>query len=606
MTALPPPHGGKLTELLVSPAEAARYRTASKDFPSWDLTARQLSDLELLLTGAFSPLTGFMNQADYASVLQHGRLVTYRDELMSVAPGVLPPATLAGPFASALPCTARQAEPAPDSIRGRRERPNGLLWPIPVTLDVTEKFAEGLSAGQHIALRDAEGVLLAVMQITDIWKPDKSLEATQLYGTQDSNHPGVHFLLNQTHPVYLGGRVFGIELPAHYDFIDLRLTPREVREAFTRAGWRKTVAVHTQQPMHRAQIEAATLAAGMAEANLFIHPIAGPSKPGDGGHYTRMRCYEQTLRYYPEATALLALLPLSLRHAGSRETLLFAIIRKNFGCSHILMLDSPERAEYSDQPLSGDQEELGIEIVPAHNMLYVEERAEYLPGDQVTPTQRVLALSNAELTRRLAEDLEIPQWFSYPEIVAELRRIHLPKYRQGVTLFFTGLSGSGKSTIARALLAKLMELGNRSVTLLDGDVVRKHLSSELGFSREHRNLNILRIGFVASEITKHGGIAICAPIAPYEATRRQVREMVTACGGFIEVYVSTPLEICESRDRNGLYAKARAGLIKEFTGISDPYEVPHDAEVVIDTQDYSPLEAAQLVLNKLSIEGYLR
>jgi len=567
MTALPSPHGGKLTELLVSSAEAAQYKAASKDFPSWDLTARQLSDLELLLTGAFSPLTGFMNQADYASVLQHGRLA------------------------------------------------NGLLWPIPITLDVTEKFSEGLSAGQHIALRDPEGVLLAVMQITDIWKPDKSLEATQLYGSQagpeqgrrDSNHPGVHFLFNQVHPFYLGGRVFGIELPAHYDFIHLRLTPREVREAFTRAGWRKIVAVHTQQPMHRAQIEAAALAARMTGANLFIHPVAGPSKPGDGGHYTRIRCYEQALRYYPEGSTLLSLLPLSLRHAGPREALLFAIIRKNFGCSHVLMVDSPENlAEHSDQPLSTHQQELGIEILPVHNMLYVEDRAEYLPSDQVKPTQRIFALSNTELTRRLAEDLEIPQWFSYPEIVAELRRIHLPKYRQGVTLFFTGLSGSGKSTIARALLAKLMELGNRSVTLLDGDVVRKHLSSELGFSREHRNLNILRIGFVASEITKHGGIAICAPIAPYEATRRQVREMMTAYGGFIEIHVSTPLEICESRDRKGLYAKARAGLIKEFTGISDPYEIPQDAELVIDTRDYSPLEAAQLVLNKLAMEGYLR
>ena len=576
MTSLPSPHGGELTELLVSPAEAARYKAAAKDFPSWDLSARQASDLELLLTGAFSPLTGFMNQADYASVLQHGRLVTYRDELMS-----------------------RQA--------GRRERPNGLLWPMPVTLDVTEKFAEGLAADQHIALRDAEGVLLAVMQITDVWKPDKSLEAAQILGSRDNSHPGVHFLLHQAHPVYVGGRVFGIELPAHYDFIHLRLGPREVREAFARAGWRKTIAVHTQQPMHRAQIEAATLAAGMAEANLFIHPVVEPSKPGDGGHYARIRCYEQALRYYPEGSTLLSLLPLSLRHAGPRETLLFAIVRKNFGCSHILMMDSDEGiAEHSDQLLTTHQKALGIEILPVRNMLYVEERAEYLPGDQVKPTQRVLALSNTELTRRLTEDLEIPQWFSYPEILAELRRSHLAKNKQGVTLFFTGLSGSGKSTIARALLARLMELGDRSVTLLDGDVVRKHLSSELGFSREHRNLNILRIGFVASEITKHGGIAICAPIAPYEATRRQVREMMAAYGGFIEIYVSTPLEVCESRDRKGLYAKARAGLVKEFTGISDPYEIPQDAELVIDTQDYSPLEAAQLVLNKLAMEGYLR
>lgn len=552
MTSLPSPHGGHLSELLAAPADAEQLKIQSRDFPSWDLNSRQLNELELLLNGAFSPLTGYLSEADYNSVLQRGRLT------------------------------------------------NGLLWPIPICLDVTQEFSGRLAPDQYVALRDKEGVLLAVMQVTDIWRPDKSLEAMQIYGVEDSRHPEVHYLLNNVHPVYLGGRIFGIELPVHYDFAHLRLTPRAAREAFDRAGWSRTLGAHTQQPMHRAQIEAAMLAASRANARLFIQPLAGLSNPGDTGHYTQVRCYEQALRYYPEGSALLALLPLPPRHAGLRETLLYAIIRKNFGCTHILMMDTP------DQPPHADQQDLGIEFCPVPDMIYVEQRAEYLPGDEITPAQRTLTLSNTELAVMLAESREIPLWFSYPEIIAELRRAHLPRNRQGVTVFFTGLSGSGKSTLAKALLAKLMEIGERTVSLLDGDVVRKHLSSELGFSREHRNVNILRIGFVASEITKHGGIAICAPIAPYAATRRQVREMVTAQGGFIEIYVSTPLEVCEERDRKGLYAKARAGVLKEFTGISDPYEIPDDAEIVIDTRKYSPLQATQVILDKLTAAGYLR
>ena len=356
----------------------------------------------------------------------------------------------------------------------------------------------------------------------------------------------------------------------------------------------------------------------MAEANLLIHPVVGMTKPGDVDHFSRVRCYEQLLKHYPEQTTTLSLLHLAMRMAGPREALWHAIIRKNYGCTHFIVgrdHAGPGKnsqgedfyGPYDAQDLiRAHQAELGIEMVPFQAMVYVQERAQYFPMDQIDPTDTVLDISGTEFRRRLQEGLDIPAWFSYPEVVAELRRTHPPRHRQGFTVFFTGLSGAGKSTVANALMVKLMEMGGRAVTLLDGDIVRKHLSSELGFSKEHRNINILRIGFVASEITKNGGIAICAPIAPYASTRREVREMIAPLGGFLEVYVATPLEVCEERDRKGLYAKARAGIIKEFTGISDPYESPTDPELNIDTTEYSPDEAAHRIILKLEHLGFIK
>jgi len=428
----------------------------------------------------------------------------------------------------------------------------------------------------------------------------------------------VNYLLNTAHPIYLGGRLRGLEAPSHYDFRALRDTPAEMRERFRKLGWRKVVAFQTRNPMHRAHVELTFRAARDNEANLLIHPVVGMTKPGDIDHYTRVRCYEHLLEQYPEQTTALSLLGLAMRMAGPREAVWHALIRKNYGCTHFIVgrdhagpgNDSngkPFYGPYDAQQMMMDYaDDLDITMVPFQLMVYVEDRAEYMPVDETTDEQTVLNISGTEFRRRLQEGLEIPGWFSYPKVVEELRKSYPPRHQQGVTIFFTGLSGSGKSTIANALLVKLLEIGDRPVTLLDGDHVRKNLSSELGFSKEHRDINIKRIGYVASEICKNGGIAICAPIAPYAATRQFVREINEKAGGFVEVHVATSIEVCEERDRKGLYAKARAGIIKEFTGISDPYEVPENPEMSIDTVDLSPDLAAHRILVKLEGLGYIR
>ena len=569
MGAFKEAHGGELKNLYLPAAQAEAEKQKAREYPSWDLTPRQLCDLELLLNGAFSPLEGFLGQADYESVLTDMRLES------------------------------------------------GALWPMPITLDVSEAFAESIAAGATIALRDLEGVLVATLEVSDVWAPDKEAEASAVFGTTDVRHPAVDYLLHRSNPVYVGGRLRGVEAPTHYDFKHLRHTPAELRDQFRRLGWRKVVAFQTRNPLHRAHQELTFRAARDVEANLLIHPVVGMTKPGDIDHYTRVRCYENVLDYYPEQTTMLSLLPLAMRMGGPREALWHAIIRKNYGCTHLIVgrdhagpgddsNGKPFYGPYDAQELLQKHEaELDISMVPFKMMVYAENKAQYVPADEVEESDHVLNISGTELRRRLQEGLDIPEWFSFPNVVAELRRTHPPRSKQGFTVFFTGLSGSGKSTIANALMSKLMEIGGRPVTLLDGDIVRKNLSSELGFSKEHRDLNILRIGYVASEITKNGGIAICAPIAPYAKTRRAVREAIAPCGGFVEIHVATSLEVCEERDRKGLYAKARAGIIKEFTGISDPYEVPEAPEMVIDTVDISPDLAAHRILIKLESLGYI-
>jgi sulfate adenylyltransferase len=489
---------------------------------------------------------------------------------------------------------------------------------MPITLDVSSEFSEQLEAGEKIALRDSEGVLIATLDVADIWTPDKAKEAQQAFGSTDEAHPAVHYLNNVAGPVYLGGKLQGIEIPRHYDFQMLRDTPADMRARFKKLGWRRVVAFQTRNPLHRAHQELTFRAAKEAEANLLIQPVVGLTKPGDVDHYTRVRCYEHVLEQYPEQTTALSLLNLAMRMAGPREAVWHGIIRKNYGCTHLIIgrdhagpgNDSngePFYGPYDAQELFKEhEEEIGLAMVPFKLMVYVENKAQYLPADETADDDKVLNISGTEFRRRLGDGLEIPDWFSYPKVVTELRKSYPPRHKQGFTVFFTGLSGSGKSTIANALLVKMLETGGRNVTLLDGDHVRQHLSSELGFSKEHRDLNITRIGYVASEITKNGGIAICAPIAPYTATRRKVRDMISVQGGFIEVHVATLLETCEQRDRKGLYAKARAGIIKEFTGISDPYEAPENAEVVIQTEELTPDLAAQRILVKLESMGFIR
>jgi sulfate adenylyltransferase len=565
-----PPHGGELINLIVDAERAAELKTQSRDFPSWDLTARHIRDLELLLNGGFSPLRGFMNKADYEGVCHNMKLAS------------------------------------------------GVLWPMPITLDVTESFAKTLKPGSSkIALRDAEGVMLAVLHVEDVWQPDRRAEAKSVFNSTSPVHPGVNYLLNKENPWYVGGRIEGFQSPAHYDFKDLRLTPAELRVEFARLGWRRVAAFQTRNPMHRAHVELTLRAAKQVEANLLIHPSVGVTKFGDVDYFTRVRCYQLLLAKYPHGTTKLSLLPLAMRMGGPREAIWHALIRKNHGCTHqIVGRDhagpgkdadgKPFYGPYEAQELFTKHEaDIGVSMVPFNMMVYVEDEDKYFPEDEVPKGKHVLHLSGTELRQRLNEGRDIPAWFTYPEVVQELRRSFPPRHKQGLTVFFTGLSGAGKSTIASVLVTKFLEVGGRPVTLLDGDLVRKHLSSELGFSREHRDLNIHRIGYVASEITKNGGIAICAPIAPYDATRKHVRAMIEPLGGFIIVHLSTPVDVCEQRDRKGLYAKARAGIIKEFTGISDPYEEPNDAEVVINTAEFTPEEAAQEIILHLEREGFI-
>jgi sulfate adenylyltransferase len=565
-----PAHGGELVQLIASPERSAELKAHSREWPSWDLTARQLCDVELLLTGGFSPLRGFMKRADYERVCHNMHLTS------------------------------------------------GVIWPMPITLDVTEEFAKRLQPGSSkVALRDPEGVMVAVLDVEEVWQPDRKAEAESVFGTASTVHPGVDYVLNKANPWYVGGKLEGLQLPSHYDFKTLRLTPAELRTEFARLGWRRVVAFQTRNPMHRAHVELTFRAAKTVEANLLIHPSVGMTKPGDVDYFTRVRCYQLLLAKYPPGTVKLSMLPLAMRMGGPREAIWHALIRKNHGVTHFIVGrdhagpgkdkdGKPFYGPYEAQELfRKNEKEIGVTMVPFSMMVYLEDEDRYVPDNEVPQGARVLNISGTELRDRLNEGRDIPAWFTYPEVVRELRRSFPPRHKQGVTIFFTGLSGSGKSTIANILLTKFLETGGRPVTLLDGDLVRKHLSSELGFSKEHRDINIRRIGYVASEITKNGGIAICAPIAPYDATRKHVRQLIDPYGGFVLVHVATPIETCEERDRKGLYAKARAGIVKEFTGISDPYEVPTDAEVVINTAELSAEESAQEIILHLEQQGFI-
>lgn len=563
------PHGGSLSNLMVSDEEASKLITESKDWSSWVLNQRQLCDLELLLNGAFSPLKGFMNRRDYESVLQSMRLS------------------------------------------------NGEIWPIPIVLDAYEELVRKIGIGSYIALRDQEGILIATLRVEDIWQPDRLVEAEQIYGTTNCEHSGVHYLINRMNSWYIGGTIKGVNQPVHYDFRYLRLSPHEMREDLLRSKWNKIVAFQTRNPLHRVHQEITLRAARELDAKILLHPVIGMTKPGDLDHFTRVRCYQALIPHYPEGSVKLGLLPLSMRLAGPKEAVWHAIIRKNFGCSHFIIgrdhaspgcdsMGKPYYEPYEAHALFNEHEnELGIKAVLFKELHYVEDLDQYVPYDEVPENTQISLLSGTELRRRLKEGEEIPTWFTFAEVVEELRKTYPPRHKQGFTIFFTGLPSSGKSTTANILAIKLLEMGGRPVTLLDGDVVRKYLSSELGYSKVDRDINIRRIGYVASEITKNGGIAICAPIAPYESTREEVRSMIEHYGGFILVYVATPQDVCEKRDRKGLYAKARAGIIRDFTGISDPFESPNNPNIILDTTNISSEECVQSIIEYLINNQYI-
>jgi sulfate adenylyltransferase len=560
-----------LRQLTVDSDRAEELKGQSLEFPSVTLTQRQLCDLELLLGGGFTPLTGFLGEAAYESVVEGSRL------------------------------------------------PDGTVWPIPITLDIEEAQAEKLETGNKLALRDNEGFMLAVVHVEDVWRPDQEREAEQVYETNTMAHAGVRYLHEQVKPVYVGGRVEGIQLPGHYDYEELRHTPEELRHHFAKLGWRQVVGFHTSRPMHRLQRELTMRAAKDAEAHILVHPVVGMTKPGDLAYHARVKCYQAIEKHYPRGLMALSLLPLAMRMAGPREALWHALVRRNYGCTHFIVgpdhasppgengaAEGFYEADAARELVSRYQGEIDIKVVSFDRHCYAPARREFISVSQAKAANEPCEeLSSKELADRLAHDQEVPCWFTYPEVLKTLRHVYPPRRRQGIALFFTGLSGSGKSTLAQVIYGKLVEEGSRPVTMLDGDVVRLHLSSELGFSKAHRDLNVRRIGFVASEITKNGGVALCAPIAPYASSRKANRELIEQHGVYIEIHVSTPLEVCEARDRKGLYAKARKGIIPEFTGISDPYEVPENPELRIDTAELSPMEAAQEIYLYLLREGYL-
>ncbi len=563
------PHGGVLKNLVVDTARATILKELSYSLPDITLKDHQLCDLELMATGAFSPLEGFMVQADYESVVDRMRLQ------------------------------------------------DNTLWPIPVCLDISKHKANSLEAGQSVALRDPEGFLLAVMHIEDIWQSDKHREAQSVYLTTEVDHPGVRHLYHDVQSHFVGGRIEVISLPLHYDFKQLRKTPAEVRQACQKLGWQRMVGYQTSSVVHRPQFEITLEAMRRAKANLLLLPIVGVMRTEEFDYYTRVRCYKQMMRHYPPDTHLLSLLPHSMRLAGAREVALSALVAQNYGCSHFAAchdhadprIQKDHACFYDDkatqQLLDEFQPDIDISLYRFPEMIYLPFEDEHRFVDQVPKGIKTIVMSGLDIRERIRSGRKVPGWASFPEVLDELRKSYPPPSKQGFTVFCTGLSGAGKSTIAKVLFSKMLEIGKRPVTLLDGDIVRHNLSSELSFSKEHRDINVRRIGFVASEITKNRGIAICAPIAPYARTRLEIRKAIEAHGGFIEVHVATPLEECEKRDRKGMYAKARAGLIKGYTGIDDPYEDPDAPELHIDTTDITPDEAVQEILLYLGQNGYI-
>ena len=542
MDPLITPYGGQLVNLLAEPARAEALRQEAVSLPSLALDWQQLCELELLMTGAYSPLRAYMTRSQ---------------------------------------C---------DKVTAKSQLDDGSFWPVPVTLTSKVSLTMG-KAGGRVALRDGEGFMLAVLTVSEVWQ---NLAGLSCYG----------------------GEIEGVALPSHPDFSALRMSPAELRAQLSKRGWSRVVAWQARQPIHRAQFEFCLKSAIENESNLLLHPLAGGDLVESPAYFGLIRSFLAVRDRFPTASTQLALLPSLQRPVSPQDMMLRAIIARNYGSTALIVGGESEsegdcrRGQdlvHAALSLTSTQaEKIGVKLIAYPRMVYVEDRAEHMPESEAEAGSRILTLSGAEFQRRMRAGLKIPEWYSFPEVIAELQRNSPPRTQQGFTVFFTGLSGAGKSTIARALTARLMEMGGRAITLLDGDIVRRHLSSELGFNKAHRDINVRRIGFVASEITKNRGIAVCAPIAPYRQTRRDVRAMIEAVGGFVEIHVATPIETCESRDRKGLYAKARAGLIPEFTGVSDPYEVPEHPELAIDTTGVSIDEAVQQILLKLEHEGYLR
>jgi len=567
------PHGGVLKDLFARDAPRQQELQAEAEtLPAITLTERHLCDLELILNGGFSPLEGFMTEKDFTSVVETLRLA------------------------------------------------DGAIFSMPITLDVDQKQIDdlGIKPGARITLRDLrDDRSLAILTVDDVYKPDRVNEAIKVFGSDDDTHPGVKYLLSTAKEYYVGGKLEAIQRLEHYDFLDLRFTPSELRSHFNKLGWQKVVAFQTRNPMHRAHRELTVRAARSQQANVLIHPVVGLTKPGDIDHFTRVRVYKALLPRYPNGMGALALLPLAMRMGGPREALWHAVIRKNHGATHFIVgrdhagpgknkNGKDHYGAYDAQHLvQQHQEELGIKMVEFQEMIYIPDKDEYMPANEIPEGTRTLNISGTELRNRLRTGKEIPEWFSYPEVVRVLREQNPLPRDKGFTVFLTGYQNSGKDQIARALQVTLNQDGGRPVSMLLGETVRHELSQELGFTRKDRDLNIHRIAFVASELTKAGAAVIAAPIAPFEEARKQARDAVEKSGPFFLIHVATSLEYCEKTDRRGTYAAARAGKIKGFTGVDDPYEVPSKPDLVVDLEKQNVRSIVHEIILLLEGRGLL-
>ncbi|CAJ0548263.1 Ff.00g050170.m01.CDS01 [Fusarium sp. VM40] len=567
------PHGGVLKDLFARDLpRQAELESEAQQLPALTLSERHLCDLELILNGGFSPLEGFMTEKDFNGVVENNRLA------------------------------------------------DGALFSMPINLDVNQAEIDqlGIKNGARITLRDfRDDRNLAILTVEDIYQPDKVNEAKKVFGSDDDTHPGVKYLFDTAKEFYVGGKLEAINKLEHYDFLDLRFTPTELRAHFNKLGWEKVVAFQTRNPMHRAHRELTVRAARSQQANVLIQPVVGLTKPGDIDHFTRVRVYKALLPRYPNGMAALALLPLAMRMGGPREALWHAIIRKNHGATHFIVgrdhagpgknkQGKDHYGPYDAQVLVQEhQEELGIKMVEFQAMIYLPDSDEYLPINEIPENTRTLNISGTELRHRLRTGKEIPEWFSYPEVVKVLREENPLPAEKGFTVFMTGYQNSGKDQIARALQATLNQGGGRPVSMLLGENVRHELSPELGFTRKDRDLNIQRIAFVASELTKAGAAVIAAPIAPFEDARKSARELVEKSGPFFLVHVATSLEYCEKTDRKGVYSAARNGDIKNFTGVDDPYEAPAKPDLVVDLEKQNVRSIVHQIVLLLESNGLL-
>ena len=565
-SVLIPPYGGKLINLVVTGEEREVLRETANHYPSLQISNRALRDLEIMAVGGYSPVDRFMGKDDYQRVLTEMRLA------------------------------------------------DGTLFPIPITLTIDKEDLPTRS--EWIALRDSHNYLIAVMRIEEVFTWDPVREARLVLGTTDSRHPLVSEM-EQWGDLCISGELKVINMPVYYDFVDIRRTPAETRALLEKMGNENVVAFQTRNPMHRIHEELTKRAAAEVGGSLLIHPVVGMTKPGDVDHYTRVRVYKALVEnYFKDNNTVLSLLPLAMRMAGPREAVWHAIIRRNYGANHFIVgrdhagpgknsAGKPFYGPYEAQEMMRQYEdEIGVKMVPFQWLVYLPEEKRYVEADKVPQGAKVNTISGTEVREEyLAKGKLLPEWFTRKETAEILAEVHPPKHKQGICLWFTGLSGCGKSTIASALIPMLMEHGRRA-TVLDGDVVRTHLSKGLGFSKEDRDTNILRIAFVAGEIVRHNGTVICAAISPYRATRDEARKM-TGNDSFIEIWVNTPLEVCEARDIKGLYAKARRGEIKGFTGIDDPYEEPLNPEIVLETVKATPEENARRIISYLKEQGFI-